>query len=176
MSRSIQAIIVTGVSGSGKSTIAEALARRLNWLYEDGDDFHPQANIEKMKAGQALTDADRGPWLALIAEEIDRQISAGKRIVIACSALKRRYRDALVRGRGDIAIVFLEGSAELIAGRVAARTHHFMPPALLESQFETLEIPQTDEHPIFVPIDGSVAKTVAQIVRQLSDRSVKATI
>ena len=130
------ALVVMGVSGSGKSTIADRLAARLGWRYEDADKFHPPANVAKMSAGQPLTDEDRWPWLQAIADEIDRLSAAGQRAVVACSALKRSYRDILVHGRDDIRIVFLKGTQDLIAGRLAARKGHFMPPGLLASQFE----------------------------------------
>src|ERR1700761_2873639 len=104
------ALIVMGVSGSGKSTIAEGLAKRLGWTFEDGDRFHPKSNVEKMSAGHPLTDEDRWPWLQAIADEIDRVCEAGGHVVMACSALKRTYRDVLVHGRADIRVVFLDGS------------------------------------------------------------------
>ena len=137
------ALVVMGVSGSGKSTIADKLAARLGWTYEDGDRFHPASNVAKMSAGHPLTDEDRWPWLQAIAAEIDRVCQAGEHAVFACSALKRAYRDILVHGRDDVRIVYLEGSEELIATRLAKRKGHFMPPGLLESQFETLEPPGT---------------------------------
>jgi gluconokinase len=156
-----------GVSGSGKSTIAEALAARLGWRFEDGDGFHPPANVAKMSAGEPLTDEDRWPWLQAIADEIDRLSAAGQRAVVACSALKRVYRDILVHGRDDIRIVFLNGTQDLIADRLAARKGHFMPPGLLVSQFRTLQPPQPDERPITVSIDALVEAIVDDIVRQL---------
>lgn len=161
------ALVVMGVSGSGKSTIAEQLAARLGWRYVDGDLFHPPANVAKMSAGHPLTDEDRWPWLRAIAAEIDRLSVAGIRAVVACSALKRAYRDILVRGRDDIRIVFLDGTKDLIAKRLAARKGHFMPPGLLDSQFKTLEPPLPDERPITVSIDASVDGIVNDIVRQL---------
>jgi gluconokinase len=156
-----------GVSGSGKSTIADSLAARLGWRYEDGDRFHPPANVAKMSAGQPLTDDDRWPWLQAIADEIDRVCRAGQRAVIACSALKRAYRDVLVHGRNDVRIVFLDGTQKLIAARLAARKGHFMPPGLLDSQFKTLEPPQAGEHPVMVSIDATIEAIVDDIVRQL---------
>ena len=104
------ALVVMGVSGSGKSTIAQKLAERLGWRYEDGDKFHPASNVAKMSAGQPLTDEDRRPWLQAIAGEIDRICEAGQRAVIACSALKHAYRDILVHGRSDVRIIFLKGT------------------------------------------------------------------
>jgi gluconokinase len=156
-----------GVSGSGKSTIAERLGARLGWAFEDGDRFHPKSNVEKMRTGHPLTDEDRWPWLQAIADEIERTCKAGSHVVIACSALKRSYRDVLVHGRADVRIVYLEGSRAVIAERLTARKGHFMPPGLLDSQFGTLQPPDTDENPVQVSIDASVDKIVDAIVAQL---------
>ena len=161
------ALVVMGVSGSGKSTVSESLAARLGWVYEDGDRFHPASNVAKMSAGQPLTDEDRWPWLQGIGDEIDRVCATGARAVIACSALKRAYRDILVHGRDDVRFVFLNGSYELIASRLAARKGHFMPPGLLASQFKTLEPPDTSEHPVTVSIDAPVETIVDDIIHQL---------
>jgi gluconokinase len=161
------ALVVMGVSGSGKSTIADKLAERLGWTFEDGDRFHPASNVAKMSAGHPLTDGDRWPWLQAIADEIDRVCREGEHAVIACSALKRAYRDILVHGRSDVRMVYLNGSQELIASRLARRKGHFMPPGLLDSQFKTLEPPDESEHPLTVSIDGSVDAIVDDIVRQL---------
>ena len=161
------ALVVMGVSGSGKSTIADKLAARLGCRYEDGDKFHPPSNVAKMSAGHPLTDEDRWPWLQAIADEIDRACGAGERAVIACSALKRAYRDILVHGRNDVRIVFLKGTQELIASRLAARKGHFMPPGLLDSQFKTLEPPGSEERPVTVSIDASVETIVDDTIRQL---------
>jgi gluconokinase len=162
------ALVLMGVSGSGKSTIADRLAARLGWRYEDGDKFHPPANVAKMSAGHPLTDDDRRPWLQAIADEIDRTCKVNERAVIACSALKHAYRDVLVHGRDDVRIVFLNGTQDLIAARLAARKGHFMPPGLLASQFRTLEPPQPDERPITVSIDAPVETIVDDIIRQLN--------
>jgi gluconokinase len=161
------ALIVMGVSGSGKSTIAAALADRLGWTFEDGDRFHPANNVAKMSAGHPLTDEDRWPWLQAIADEVDRVCEAGGHVVVACSALKRTYRDLLVHGRSDVRIVFLDGNQALIADRLGNRKGHFMPPGLLDSQFKTLERPQADEHPITVSIDAPVEAIVSNIVAQM---------
>jgi gluconokinase len=160
-------LIVMGVSGSGKSTIGEKLAARLGWNYEDGDRFHPASNVAKMSAGQPLTDEDRWPWLRAIADEIDRVCEAGRRAVIACSALKRAYRDILVHGRNDVRIIYLDGTEALIASRLGRRKGHFMPPGLLASQFKTLEPPGESENPLTVSIDAPVDAIVDDIVRQL---------
>jgi gluconokinase len=161
------ALVLMGVSGSGKSTIADRLAARLDWRFEDGDGFHPPGNVAKMSAGQPLTDDDRRPWLQAIADEIDRVSRQGERLVVACSALKRSYRDILSHGRKDVRFVFLNGSYELIASRLAARKGHFMPPGLLASQFKTLEPPDTSEHPVTVSIDAPVETIVDDIIHQL---------
>ena len=161
------ALIVMGVSGSGKSTIAEKLAEHLGWRYEDGDKFHPASNVAKMSAGHPLTDEDRWPWLQAIADEIDRACQADEQVVIACSALKHSYRDVLVHGRDDVRIVYLRGTQELIASRLSGRKGHFMPPGLLASQFKTLEPPDPDENPLIVSIDASVEEIVDDIISQL---------
>jgi gluconokinase len=163
----ICALIVMGVSGAGKSTIAEALARRLGWRHEDGDAFHPASNVAKMKAGHPLSDADRQPWLQAIADEIDRLSDLDEHVVIACSALKRAYRDILVHGRSDVRIIYLKGTQELIARRLAERKGHFMPAGLLTSQFMTLEPPDASENPVTASIDASVDAIVDDIVSQL---------
>jgi gluconokinase len=162
------ALIVMGVAGSGKSTIGEQLAARLGWAYEDGDKFHPASNVAKMSAGQPLTDEDRWPWLKAIADEIDRLCAAGERAVVACSALRRVYRDILVHGRNDIRIVYLDGTQQLIADRIGRRKDHFMPAGLLASQFKTLEPPMSGEHPITVSIDAPVEAIVDNVLRQLT--------
>jgi gluconokinase len=161
------ALVVMGVSGSGKSTIADKLAERLAWRYEDGDRFHPASNVAKMSTGHPLTDDDRWPWLQAIADEIGRVCKAGQHAVIACSALKRTYRDVLVHGRRDVRIVFLKGTQQLIAHRLAQRKDHFMPPGLLDSQFRTLEPPDASENPVTVSIDAPVEAIIDDIVRQL---------
>jgi gluconokinase len=162
------ALVVMGVSGSGKTTIADKLAERLGWTFEDGDRFHPASNVAKMRAGVPLTDEDRWPWLQAIADEIDRVCRAGQHAVIACSALKRAYRDILVQGRNDVRIVYLSGTQQLIASRLRLRKGHFMPPGLLDSQFRTLEPPDESEHPVTVSIDAAVETIVDDIVRQLA--------
>jgi gluconokinase len=161
------ALIVMGVAGSGKSTIGDRLAARLSWPYEDADKFHPVSNVAKMSAGQPLTDDDRWPWLKAIAAEIDRVCDAGGHVVVGCSALRRAYRDILVHGRNGIRLVYLHGTQQLIASRLAARKGHFMPPQLLTSQFKTLEPPDSDEHPVTVSIDASVEAIIDDILRQL---------
>jgi gluconokinase len=175
MADNVCAIVLMGVAGSGKTTIGEKLAERLGWPYEDADKYHPKANVEKMSAGHPLTDEDRWPWLQAIADEIDRVCKQQGRLVIGCSALKRAYRDVLVHGRDDVRIVYLDGTRELIARRLKARKGHFMPPALLDSQFGTLQPPGPDEHPVTVSIDAPVETIVDDIMRKLgSDLDGKA--
>jgi len=160
-------IVVMGVSGSGKSTIAPLLADRLHWICQDGDWLHPQSNVEKMHHGEPLTDEDRWPWLRAIAAWIDQTRQAGNHGVVACSALKRVYRDILVGERRDVRIVFFKGDRELIARRIAARDDHFMPSALLASQFAALEEPTADERPIVVSIAPHPRDIVDAIVKKL---------
>src|SRR5882757_3308702 len=160
-------IVVMGVSGCGKSTIASMLAQQLNWIYEDGDWFHPPSNIEKMHRGEPLTDEDRWPWLHGIAAWIDATRHAGNHATIACSALKRAYRDILVGERRDVRIVHLKADRDLIARRLSARDGHFMPPSLLDSQYAALEEPQDDERPIVVSIVPHPREIVDEIVSKL---------
>lgn len=157
-----------GVSGSGKSTIASLLAQRLGWTYQDGDWFHPPANVEKMKAGHPLTDEDRWPWLRAIATWTEEALKRGEHAVIACSALHRAYRDILLDDHRDLVrIVYLDGSKELIAGRLALRSSHFMPASLLDSQFAALEPPTADEKPISVGIEGRPDEIIEDIVKKI---------
>jgi gluconokinase len=161
-------IIVMGVSGSGKSTIGTLLAGRLQWEFEDADWFHPAANVDKMHKGIPLTDEDRGPWLRAIALWIDRTRGAGLHGVIACSALKRRYRDVLAGDRADVRLVYLKGDEALIARRIATRHEHFMPSSLLHSQFAALEGPAADEKPITISIAPQPREIVTQILAALN--------
>ncbi|HXW25683.1 MAG TPA: gluconokinase [Xanthobacteraceae bacterium] len=163
----VSVIVMMGVSGSGKSTVGSLLAGRLRWEFEDGDWFHPAANVEKMHQGIPLADADRWPWLEAIAAFIDETRAAGRHAVMACSALKRRYRDVLIGDRRDVRLVYLKGGEPLIARRIATRHGHFMPPALLHSQFEALEEPGADERPIVASIEPRPRDIVEHIVTAL---------
>ena len=163
-------VVMMGVSGSGKSTVAALLAAALGCQFQEGDDLHPRANVEKMRSGTPLTDADRMPWLRKIAEEIDGWRRRGECGVVTCSALKRSYRDIIIGDRHDVALVYMKGSRELIHQRMVARHEHFMPVALLDSQFTTLEEPTPDEHPIIADVRGKPADIAHEIVCQLEAR------
>jgi gluconokinase len=163
--------VLMGVSGSGKTTIAEGVAKREGWRLVEGDDFHPPANVVKMRSSTPLTDEDRWPWLRAIAREIDAMLAGGESAVVASSALKRAYRDILIGDRRDVALVYLKGSKRLIADRMAARKGHFMPATLLDSQFAALEEPTADEHPIVVSIDRPPDGIVEDVVRKLKERT-----
>jgi carbohydrate kinase (thermoresistant glucokinase family) len=160
-------IVVMGVSGAGKSTIGAMLAHRLGWSYEDADWFHPPSNIEKMHSGQPLTDDDRLPWLDGIAAWIRATREEGGHGIVACSALKRAYRDILVAGRSDVRIVYLKGDRHLIARRFSLRQEHFMPASLIDSQFAALEEPAEDEHAVAVSIDAGPRAIVEAIILKL---------
>ena len=161
-------VVVMGVSGSGKTTVGRELAASLGWRFEEGDELHPPANVEKMRHAIPLTDEDRWPWLRAIAEIIDGWRLKGEHGVLTCSALKRAYRDIIIGERCDVVLVYLRGSKELIASRMAARRAHFMPVALLDSQFATLEEPAADEHPIIVGIDQPPSDIARQIARLIA--------
>jgi carbohydrate kinase (thermoresistant glucokinase family) len=162
--------VVMGVSGSGKTTVSALLAAALGCQFQEGDDLHPALNVEKMHSGTPLTDADRLPWLRKIAEEIDGWRARGESGVLTCSALKRSYRDIIIGDRSDLVLVYLKGSHDLIHRRMVARHEHFMPVALLDSQFATLEEPTPDEHPITVDVGGRPIELVNEILRQLEER------
>lgn len=166
--------VVMGVSGSGKTTVAVRLAAALHCQFLEGDDFHPPSNVEKMRGGTPLTDADRLPWLKKIAGQIDDWRSRGDSGVLTCSALKRAYRDIIIGDRKNVILVYLRGSRELIHQRMAARHKHFMPVALLDSQFATLEEPGGDEKPVVVEVSGSPDEIVAEVLRQLEGRAARA--
>lgn len=161
-------LLVMGVSGSGKSTAGDNLARELGWPFRDADSFHPPANVAKMASGQPLTDEDRWPWLAAIAAWIDERRAAQQHGIVTCSALKRRYRELLLIGRPDVRLVYLKGDLELIGHRMARRVDHFMPPSLLKSQFDALEEPTVEENAIVIAIDKSPRRVAERILAELA--------
>ena len=160
-------LVLMGVSGCGKTTVGELLAERLHWPYEEGDALHPPANVAKMAAGHPLDDADRAPWLAKVADWVDARLDAGESGVITCSALKRSYRALIDRRGAGVEFVYLHGSRELIASRLAGRHGHFMPPTLLDSQFATLEEPGAGEPAIRIEIGEPPAAIADDIVEAL---------
>ena len=156
-------LVFMGVSGCGKTTVAAILAGRLGWRFEEGDALHPQSNIEKMEAGHPLTDDDRAPWLERVAEWVDERLDTHENGLITCSALKRSYRDVINRLGSGVVFVYLAGSKETIAARLAARHGHFMPSSLLDSQFADLEEPTPDEPEIRLdvgPAPGVIAQEI----------------
>src|SRR5580700_2871131 len=159
--------VLAGVSGSGKTTVGESLARRLAWPFTDGDALHPAANIAKMRAGVPLTDKDRRPWLEAVAAVLDERIAAGQSAVVACSALKRSYRDMLLAGRPAVRMVFLDAGRDLLAARLAARHGHFFRADLLDSQLAALEPPQSDERILVLPAVGTAEHVAHEIIRRL---------
>ena len=169
------AIIVMGVSGSGKSTIGALLAEALGWPFADADGFHPAANVAKMAAGQPLTDEDRWPWLDAIAAHIGASRTAGQPVVVACSALRRAYRERLRAGHGDLIFLHLAGAPAVIAERQAARQGHFMPPSLMASQFATLEDPAEEVDAVTVSVSASPHEVVVAAIDQLAVRGVVAS-
>ena len=163
-------VIVLGVSGAGKTTIGKLLAEELNWRFYEADDFHSRANIEKMRSGLPLTDEDRWPWLNLLREQITRSLAAKENAVLACSALKRAYRERL-RVSDDVKFVFLRGNYALIERQLGRRRGHFMNPALLQSQFADLEKPESDEDAITIELGQSPEELVEQIKAKLNLRT-----
>jgi gluconokinase len=160
-------VVLGGVAGSGKTTVGEVLAGRLGWEFADADAFHPAANIAKMHAGTPLTDADRRPWLQAIGAWMDERAAAGESAVVACSALKRSYRDLLMDHRPAARMVFLVVPHDADAARLGARRGHFFPEQLLDSQFADLEPPQPSEPVQLVPATGTPDEIAAEIIRLL---------
>lgn len=166
-----RAVVVMGVSGCGKTSVAEGLAAALGAGFLEGDQLHPQANIDKMSKGIPLTDADRWPWLDRIGAELRAVTGAGAPIVASCSALKRAYRDRLrSEAGGDLSFVFLRGSRELLIGRMRERKGHFMPASLLDSQLATLEDPSGEEGVVTVDIDAPLDEIVATSLERLREQ------
>lgn len=160
-------VVFMGVSGTGKSTVGHPVARRLGWEWGEGDDFHPPENIAKMSSGIPLVDEDRWPWLRALADWTRGHAAAGRSTGLACSALRRAYRDVLREGAPDTVFVHLVGDAQVIADRMAAR-QHFMPPALLDSQFATLEQLEPDEDGVEVDIRRPLDEIVEELVSRFS--------
>ena len=159
-------VIICGVSGAGKTTIGKLLAKELRWKFYEGDDFHSQTNIDKMRAGIALTDADRAPWLQSLRELVERSLAVNTNVVLACSALKKSYRD-LLRVNDSVKFVFLRGDYARINAQLQKRSGHFMNPELLKSQFDTLEEPRAEEGTIALELGESPRSLVRQIEGKL---------
>lgn len=166
-SPALAAIVVMGVSGSGKSTVASRLAARLGWAFAEADAFHSAANVAKMQSGTPLTDDDRWPWLDSLARHIATARDQGRPVVVACSALRRVYRERLASGHGDVRFVYLQGDFATVEARMKSRTGHYMPASLLQSQFRTLEEPSRDEPAITLPAEETPDALVEDIVRRL---------
>ena len=160
-------LVLMGVSGCGKTTVARILAGELGWSFEEGDALHPLSNIEKMQAGHPLTDADRQRWLTSVADWVERRLDSGENGLITCSALKRSYRDVINRRGSGVVFVFLAGSKATIAPRLLVRQGHFMPASLLDSQFADLEEPAPDEQHIRVDIGPPPGVIAQRILREL---------
>ncbi|MEM0989181.1 MAG: gluconokinase [Pseudomonadota bacterium] len=161
-------LIVMGVTGCGKTTVGALLAGRLGAVFLDGDDYHPEANVEKMSEGIPLTDDDRWPWLDRLGEVIEEAVADRGRVVLACSALRRVYRDRLTQGCREAPLfIHLAGGRELIHGRMAARREHYMPVALLDSQIATLEPIEADENALEVEVDAPADDVVARVLNHL---------
>ena len=162
------AVVVMGVSGCGKTTVARALADRLGWTFAEADDFHPASNIEKMEAGHPLDDQDRAPWLAAIRDWLRERAAAAQDVVITCSALKHSYRDVLRGGGPGVVFLHLDGDRETLARRMAGRSGHFMPGSLLDSQLADLEPLGDDEAGVTVSIEDDPREIVEEAVRDLA--------
>lgn len=169
-SRNQYAIVVMGVSGCGKSSAGRAIASSLNAEFIEADDLHPQANIKKMENGIPLNDEDRQPWLLAVCQQAQKVLNSSGRCVIACSALRERYRQQLRSINPATYFVYLEGSRSVIWDRMNQRSEHFMPPALLDSQFETLEPPTAEDAVVTVSIESTVEEITQQSVTLLKSR------
>lgn len=161
-------LVLMGVAGCGKTALAEALVARLGWVFQEGDALHPPANVEKMRGGTPLTDDDRWPWLERVAGWIDARLAAGESGVVTCSALKRAYRARIIGDRAGVRLVFLTGSRDLLAARIGARKHHYMPASLLDSQLATLEPPGPEEHPIVLDVTPPPEALADAVIRALA--------
>ena len=166
-SSGVRQVVVMGVSGVGKSTIAKGLSTLMRWQFAEGDAFHPEANLAKMSSGQPLTDEDRWPWLSTLGDWMSQEIAAGRSGIVTCSALRRAYRDLLREGRPEVVFCHLTAEEDLVANRIDARQDHFMPPSLLHSQYDTLEPLEPDEPGVEVSVAGSAAEVLARAVAAL---------
>jgi len=162
-------VVVMGVSGSGKTTVAKHLVELLGWPFAEGDDFHPAANVEKMRSGKPLDDRDRKPWLEAVAAWIGEQEQAGHSAIVTCSALKRTYREVLRRNHPSVWFVHVSASADGLQHRLATRSGHYMPASLLESQLETLEPLQPDEPGVTISAEGPPDVVAARVLDALRD-------
>jgi gluconokinase len=163
----VRHVVVMGVSGVGKTTIAKGLSTLTGWTFAEGDAFHPQANVEKMRDGQPLTDDDRWPWLRTIGEWMGEEIAQGRSAVVTCSALRRSYRDLLREGRPEVEFLHLAADQSLVGDRLDHRKGHFMPSSLLHSQYDALEPLAADEAGVTVSVEGSVPDVLARAVAAL---------
>lgn len=163
-------LVIMGVSGSGKTTIARALVERLGWTFAEGDDFHPPANVEKMRAGHPLDDEDRWPWLRSVAAWIGEQEAAGENVILTSSALKRAYRDLLREGHPSVLFVHVDVPADVLRKRLVSRTGHYMPASLLDSQLAILEPLQPDEPGFPVPADEPPDEVADRVVAHTLSR------
>jgi gluconokinase len=158
-----------GVSGVGKTTVAEGISAALGWTFAEGDDFHPEANVAKMRAGQPLTDEDRWPWLRRIGAWMAEEVDAGRSGVVTCSALRRAYRDLLREGRPEVTFCHLTADPDLVGERVSHRSGHYMPASLLPGQLALLEPLEPDEPGVVVPTDGEPAEVIARALAGLKE-------
>ena len=163
----VQQVVVMGVSGVGKTTVAKGISTILGWTFAEGDAFHPEANVAKMASGQPLTDDDRWPWLRSIGDWMTDEIAAGRPAVVTCSALRRVYRDLLREGRPEVVFCHLVAGEDLIGERMVRRTDHYMPASLLPSQLATLEPLEPDEPGVVVSVDGEAAEVIAHALTGL---------
>jgi gluconokinase len=163
----VQQVVVMGVSGVGKSTVAKGISTFMGWTFAEGDAFHPDSNVAKMSAGTPLTDEDRWPWLRSIGDWMSEEIAAGRSAVVTCSALRRAYRDLLREGRPEVLFCHLTADPDLIGDRMSRRTDHYMPASLLPSQVATLEPLESDEPGVEVSVDGTPADVIARALEAL---------
>jgi gluconokinase len=163
-------VVVMGVAGTGKSTVATAVAEHLGWTFVEGDDLHPRSNVAKMESGEPLTDEDRAPWLELVRARAREEEAAGRCAVITCSALKRQYRDLLRDGIEAMFFLHLHAGEQVLEPRMAARERHFMPTGLLRSQLDTLEPLAEDEDGVVVDVSSSVGEVIADSERAVTGR------